>query len=208
MKVNELQNHIIKFVKDNGLSITPDKADAGSIEEMFADNGWYVEKNTSLEDKKLIGFGVWLLNFNISDSDGEIGVGGMLLYTKVGEEDVIAHSKVETGDDLDVLLEDGDITQKQYNKIKKELKMISGLITSLIGNKPIPLNPESLPKVLYPKKSFYQCELNNYDSDGEYLHDENDDMWYIKEWDGKEYRDCYIYDFSGQRAFTAIIWLN
>jgi hypothetical protein len=176
MTVKEVHQSIQKFIIDNALPVTLERA------PKFPSINCSVEKGQPLENKKLIGFGLWTITLYTYPSDTKITV---TLYSEykgsIKEDNVKYYTPVKILEGVE-----GQYTSK-----------LAELLETLLG-KPTDLKDKPIIFTLYPGKRFSFVKVKKDSGNpGELLATETGRV------DSKEFKtlDQYHYDFEKELAY-------
>jgi len=183
----------------------------------------YVERDTPLENKKLILLNMRLLQFlyptRVNNKLIPLCATSSLIYSEEENDNkILMYTTLELDEDVDDAIYTGVLTPSQRRDIKQEVKELNKVLELIIKrNLKESTNPASL---IYPDKQFNVCNIKEKVNDTDESKD-NDDIakptlfkkdanMIIQEWDTttietKNHNTLvgeYIYDFKQKKAYT------
>jgi hypothetical protein len=177
MTVREVHQSIQKFIIDNALPVTLERA------PKFPSINCSVEKGQPLDKKKLIGFNLWSLS----------------LYTYPSESNIIItlYSEYKGNPKEDKVVYYTPLTYPEGTEATEYVLKIAGLLETLLG-KPVDVKGRPIVFTLYPEKRFVFVKVwKDKDNPGELLATETGRV------DSKEFKllDQYHYSFEKELAY-------
>lgn len=234
MKIQKIYKKIEKFIKENDFLIKINKDVFEELDEsghIYQDDfDYYVEKGKNINDKKVLGLFLWIIWFDLPTKDGSRWprVASTFFYStrKTGKEDdiVIRENKVDIHDEdvrgviqenIEIGIEDGDeVTLKDLNRVKKEVRLISKFIETLN----IPSFKTNPAEGLNPGKKYNQCSITDIPHEYRNEYGTNDISLMVNKNNGKSYELHYLveynkkynkvssffYDFKANKAYDSV----